>query len=85
MFGCDFYNPNYTQMEPLIDGLQALNSSLKVNISFSTPSRFYKAIHEYSSVANPSTEWELFEPPDNDFFPYWTGFFTSQSAFKRCV
>lgn len=55
----------------------------KINVTYSTPSIYYQAVHDYADAHK--TEWDVFSPPDNDFFPYWTGFFTSQSEFKDLV
>lgn len=57
------------------------NSGLNVNIFYSTPSCYLKAVHD-SNIS--------FEMKHDDFFPYasdphsfWTGYFTSRPTLKR--
>ena len=58
----------------------AAHPELNITAKYSTPSEFYKEMH-----ACNNTSWEIFQPPDNDFFllvpspPAWL------ATPRRCV
>lgn len=81
--GEDFHyqsaNILYKNMDKLIKHVNQRQN--KVNVFYSTPSCYLKAIHDTGYV---------FETKSDDFFPYasdpyalWTGYFTSRPALKR--
>ena len=55
--------------------------SLKLNVFYSTPSCYLKALHEANIEWPPKTE--DFFPYANDPYAYWTGYFTSRPSSKR--
>ena len=63
MIGGDFFDPDYSVIDPLVKGIQA-HPELNVNISYSTPSRFYQDIHEYTVAHH--LDWNVFKPPNNE-------------------
>lgn len=66
MVGKDFAVPNYPSVDRAIAYFES-HPELNVTAVYSTPSAFYERMHACN------TSWEVFAPPDNDFFPYWTG------------
>ena len=78
MYGHDFAVADWPGADNVVKYF-ADHPELNVTAKYSTPSVFYKAMNECGR------DWEVFQPPDNDFFPYWTGFFSSQQVFKRMV
>lgn len=81
--GCDFTYQNahaaFKNMDKLIEVVNA--RSKVVNLVYSTPSCYTKAVHESRKVFTSKTD---------DYFPYgeqdhcyWTGYFSSRPALKR--
>ena len=88
MQGCDFSHTNasinYQQYDEIIQYWNHHHSS-EVEILYSTPSKYIKALKEQ----NQKTKWALRK---DDFFPfaddpdaYWTGFFTTRPHLKKYV
>ena len=71
MYGHDFAVPDFPSADSVVKYFDA-HPELNVTATYSTPSLFYEEVHSCNN-----TSWEVFEPPDNDFFPYWTGFFSA--------
>ncbi|KAJ8951626.1 hypothetical protein NQ318_012296 [Aromia moschata] len=79
---------NFINVERLIEGFKMFNQTIddkEVNIMYSTPSCYTKAIRDYIESKNVTLEVKT-----DDFFPYadhefsvWTGYFTSRPSSKR--
>ena len=78
MYGHDFAVPDWPAADHVVDYF-AKHPELNVSLKYSTPTLFYEEMNKCT------VDWEVFQPPNNDFFPYWTGFFSSQQVFKRMV
>ena len=79
MYGGDFQEPDWDAGDAVIRWYDA-HPEANISAFYSTPAAFDRDIRGCEK-----TEWKLFAPPNNDFFPYWTGFFTSQPVFKAIV
>ena len=79
MYGGDFREPDWDAGDAVIRWYTA-HPGANVSAFYSTPAEYNRDIRGCSR-----TRWKLYAPPDNDFFPYWTGFFTSQPVFKAIV
>eukprot|EP01090_Pellita_catalonica_P022918 TRINITY_DN9107_c0_g1_i1.p1 TRINITY_DN9107_c0_g1~~TRINITY_DN9107_c0_g1_i1.p1 ORF type:complete len:992 (+),score=187.74 TRINITY_DN9107_c0_g1_i1:420-2978(+) len=90
-FGCDFgYKDariNFKNMDILMKYINEHRSLFGMNVFYSTPATYVKAIHDES--AKNDISWSLNE---HDFFPYrdhpfavWAGYFTSRSALKGYI
>lgn len=55
-----------------------------VNLFYSTPSCYLKAVHEAGGGQWPKKTDDFF-PYSNDPHAYWTGYFTSRPAYKGTV
>jgi hypothetical protein len=78
LYGCDFTRETFSSSDAVITYLNA-HPELGVKAEYSTPVKYYTAVHA------AGVKHDLFEPPNDEFFPYWTGFFTSKQNFKQLV
>jgi lysosomal alpha-mannosidase len=90
-FGCDFAymnaNVNFKNMDKLMKYINANKETYGLNVKYSTPIEYVRAVHAFSEREKVS-----FELKTDDFFPYadnrasfWTGYFTSRPALKGYV
>ncbi|KAL3200176.1 hypothetical protein MRX96_043588 [Rhipicephalus microplus] len=70
----------FTNLDKLIHYANLRSEDTKVNLLYSTPSCYLKALHE-SGVTWPNKTDDFF-PYASDPHAYWTGYFTSRPAFK---
>ena len=63
------------------------NSSYGLNILYSTPSCYLKAVHDAAEAAGQTwtTKTDDFFPYASDPHAYWTGYFTSRPALKGMI
>ena len=63
------------------------NSSYGLNILYSTPSCYLKAVHDAAEAAGQTwtTKSDDFFPYASDPHAYWTGYFTSRPALKGMI
>jgi len=78
MFGCDFTRPTFNRTDKVIAYVQK-HPELGVDIVYSSPTAYYEGVHK------TTLPLDIFAPPNNDFNPYWTGYFTSRQDFKQAV
>lgn len=73
----------YYNLDPLIAKINEMQSTEKVNIFYSTPSCYLRALHR------DHREWPIktddFMPYADAFNTYWSGYFTSRPALKRHI
>lgn len=73
---------NFKNMDKMIRYANQLDDG--VNLFYSTPSCYVKALNEASGVAWPVKRDDFF-PYASDNHGYWTGYFTSRPTFKGTV
>ena len=63
------------------------NSSYGLNILYSTPSCYLKAVHDAAEAGGQTwtTKTDDFFPYASDPHAYWTGYFTSRPALKGMI
>ena len=63
------------------------NSSYGLNILYSTPSCYLKAVHDAAEAGKQTwtTKTDDFFPYASDPHAYWTGYFTSRPALKGMI
>ena len=63
------------------------NASYGLNILYSTPSCYLKAVHDAAETAGQAwtTKTDDFFPYASDPHAYWTGYFTSRPALKGMI
>lgn len=83
--GMDFHyrdaNKWYTNLDLLIDEIQANPQKYKINLVYSTPSCYLKNIHKQSHVTWP-VKLDDFFPYADAHNSYWVGYFTSRPGLK---
>jgi lysosomal alpha-mannosidase len=78
LYGCDFTRPTFSATDAAIKYVKE-HPELGVELFYSTPVNYYKSVHEATFPL------DAFEPPNDDFNPYWTGYYTSRQDFKQHV
>ncbi len=73
---------NFKNMDKMIKYTNQLNGTT-VNLFYSTPSCYIKALNDAGKSWPVKTD--DFFPYSNDPHAYWTGYFTSRSAYKGTV
>lgn len=83
--GMDFHyrdaNKWYTNLDVLVDEIQANPHKYRINLVYSTPSCYLKNIHKQSHVTLP-VKLDDFFPYADAHNSYWTGYFTSRPGLK---
>jgi hypothetical protein len=74
---------NFKNMDKMIGYTNELASG--VNLFYSTPSCYVKAINDEAGSRPWPTKTDDFFPYSNDPHAYWTGYFTSRPAYKGTV
>lgn len=74
---------NLDKLIAYVNSLQASEGS-KVNLLYSTPSCYLKAVNEEVGLSFP-TKTDDFFPYASDPHAYWTGYFTSRPTSKRLM
>ena len=74
---------NFKNMDKMIKYTNQFGDG--VNLFYSTPSCYVKAINEEAGSRPWPTKTDDFFPYSNDPHAYWTGYFTSRPAYKGTV
>jgi lysosomal alpha-mannosidase len=77
----------FKNMDKLRHYFNNVNASLGLNILYSTPSCYLKAVHNAAAAAGRPwpTKTDDFFPYASDPHAYWTGYFTSRPALKGMI